>query len=145
MPGADTQSADIAARDRVARLMDGYMFTQLLYVAARLGIADALAGGPQSAETLARDVAAQAPALRRVLRGLAAEGIFEEHPGGRLGLTPLGDYLRRDAPGRERTAAEYAHLLAAAGLHLARVIPTRSSTGISLFEATPTNQPPADA
>jgi O-methyltransferase domain len=32
-------------RARLARLMDGYLTTQLLYVAAKLGVADALAAG----------------------------------------------------------------------------------------------------
>ena len=34
----------------VARLMDGYLTTQLLYVAAKLDIAAVLADGPQAAE-----------------------------------------------------------------------------------------------
>ena len=34
---------------RLGRLMDGYLSTQLVYLAARLGIADALAGGPRTA------------------------------------------------------------------------------------------------
>ena len=38
------------ARDLVARLMDGYLGTQLVYVATRLGLADLLANGPQSAD-----------------------------------------------------------------------------------------------
>lgn len=38
---------DTSARLQVSRLMDGYLATQLLYVAAKLSIADAIAGGPQ--------------------------------------------------------------------------------------------------
>ena len=37
--------------------------------------------------------------------------------------------------GRERTAAEYRDLLAAAGLELRRIVPTRSPTGLSVVEA----------
>jgi hypothetical protein len=38
--------ADLPPQSQVARLMDGYMTTQLLYIAAKLGIADVLAGVP---------------------------------------------------------------------------------------------------
>jgi hypothetical protein len=41
------------ARDLVARLMDGYLGTQLVYVATRLGLADLLANRPQPADRLA--------------------------------------------------------------------------------------------
>ncbi len=50
----------------LARLTDGYLSTQLLYVAARLGVADALTGGPQDATELAAKVGARPGPLRRV-------------------------------------------------------------------------------
>jgi hypothetical protein len=84
--------------------MDGYLTTQLLYVAARLGVGEALAGGPRDAEAVARAVGAQPDALRRVLRSLAAEGVLDEGPDGRFGLTALGECLRADAPGSLRGA-----------------------------------------
>jgi hypothetical protein len=89
---------------QVARLIDGYLITQLLYVAAKLGVAEALAGGPRDAEAVARAVGAQPDALRRVLRSLAAEGVLDEGPDGRFGLTELGECLRADAPGSLRGA-----------------------------------------
>jgi Dimerisation domain len=55
---------DAAARVHVASLMDGFLATQLLYVAARLNVADALASGSQSAEALARHVGAGSRRLR---------------------------------------------------------------------------------
>jgi ubiquinone/menaquinone biosynthesis C-methylase UbiE len=88
--------ADASAHLQVSRLMDGYLATQLLYVAAKLGIADALASGPLAADALARYVGAELDALRRVLRGLAAEGVLDEYPDGRFGLTALGSCLRAD-------------------------------------------------
>lgn len=90
---------------RLARLMDGYLVTQLLYVAAKLGVADVLAEGPQTADDVAAAVGADAPALRRVLRGLAAEGVLDELPDGRLALTDLGACLREGASGSQRGAA----------------------------------------
>lgn len=78
----------------VFRLMDGYLVTQLLYIAAKLDIADALSDGPQTAEALARKKGINADALRRVLRGLAAEGLFDELSDGRFGLSAPGTCLR---------------------------------------------------
>jgi hypothetical protein len=82
--------------------MDGYLMSQLLYVTAKLGIADELAEGPRDTEALARAVGAQPGGLRRVLRGLAAEGVLDERPDDSFSLTPLGTCLRSDVPGSLR-------------------------------------------
>lgn len=95
---------DAPAHLQVSRLMDGYLATQLLYVAAKLSIADAIAGGPQTADALARRVGAESDPLRRVLRGLAAEGVLDELPDGRFGLTALGSCLRADVSSSLRGA-----------------------------------------
>lgn len=79
-----------------------YWISQLVFVAARLGVADALAKQPLTAEVLARRVGAHAPSLRRVLRALASVGIFAERPDGRFRLTPVAATLRSDAPGSLR-------------------------------------------
>jgi hypothetical protein len=81
------------AHDVVVSLMDGYIQTQLLYVAARLRLADLLAGGPQSAEDLAAAAGADASVLHRILRGLAINGIVEEAQGV-FSLADAGRYLR---------------------------------------------------
>ena len=91
-------------RERLTRLMDGYLSTQLLYLAARLGIADALASGPLASGELVRRVGADAGALHRVLRGLVIDGVLREHADGRFDLTPAGHLLRADAPGSVRGA-----------------------------------------
>lgn len=80
-------------------LATGYWLSQLVYVAAKLGIADALAKGPLQVDELARRVGAQAPHLRRVLRALASRGVFAESGDGKFRLTPLGATLRSDQPG----------------------------------------------
>ncbi len=97
---------------RLARLTDGYVVTQLLWVAVELRIADELAEGPRTAEELAGKVGAHAGNLRRVLRGLAAEEVFEELPGGRFGLTAMGELLREGVEGSQRGA-----VLARGGLY----------------------------
>ena len=38
--------------DRLARLADGYLVTQLLFAAVALGVPEALAAGPRSAPTI---------------------------------------------------------------------------------------------
>jgi O-methyltransferase domain/Dimerisation domain len=89
----------------LARLIDGYLSTQLLHVAASLGVPDALAGGPAGATELAAKVGARPEPLRRVLRGLAAERVLDELPDGRFALTPIGTLLVEGAPGSMRGAA----------------------------------------
>lgn len=76
----------------------GYRVTQLLYVAVKLGIADLLAGGPQTMEELAAASGAQTDALYRALRVLASFGVFREVAPRRFALTPLAELLRTDHP-----------------------------------------------
>lgn len=82
-------------------MTEGYVVTQLLWVAAELRIADALADGPRTAAEFAEQVGADAGVLRRVLRGLAAEDVLEECPGGRFGLTATGQLLREGVEGSQ--------------------------------------------
>lgn len=78
----------------LARLMEGFLTTQLLYVAAKLDLAGMLADGARTGADLACAVGAEPVALTRVLRGLAVEGVLDERDDGRFGLTPVGDALR---------------------------------------------------
>jgi hypothetical protein len=59
-----------------------------LYVAASLGVADVLAGGPRTGSEVAAAVGADPDALTRVLRGLAAEDVLVEDDEGRPGRRP---------------------------------------------------------
>jgi SAM-dependent methyltransferase len=78
---------------QLMRLMDGFVTTQLIHVAARLGIADALADGPRPGEELARAVGVEAGPLCRVLRNLVIEGVLDETDDGRFALTAVGACL----------------------------------------------------
>jgi hypothetical protein len=98
---ADPTSA-AAGRARLADLMDGYLTTQLLYVAAELGVADALAAGHRTGAALARAVGADEDAVTRVLRGLVVAEVLTEDDDGRFGLTPLGSAMRTGVPGSLR-------------------------------------------
>jgi hypothetical protein len=90
---------DWSQRLALEQLFLGYRVTQSIYVVARLGIADLLQDGPRTSEDLARVTATQASSLYRVLRLLAAVGLFTEGEGHSFALTPRGSYLRSGVPG----------------------------------------------
>ena len=80
------------------RLISAFQISQAIHVATTLGIADLLADGPQASDDLARKTATHAGALYRLLRALAAAGVFHEDDEKRFALTPLGACLKSDAP-----------------------------------------------
>ena len=86
-------------------LVTGYRVSQAIHVAATLGIADIIKDGAASASDLAVATNSHAGALYRMLRALAAAGVFHEDDEKRFSLTPLGECLRSDA---ERPIAAYA-------------------------------------
>src|SRR5690606_24533412 len=79
---------------RILDIIAGCHLACCLYVATRLNIADLLADGPQTTEALAAANGSPAPALYRVLRALASEGIFEETAPGAFALTPAATALQ---------------------------------------------------
>jgi ubiquinone/menaquinone biosynthesis C-methylase UbiE len=83
----------IAPPWQLLRLLDGFVMTQLLYVAAKLGVAEVLADGPKSGAEIADAVGAERVALVRVLRGLVIEDVLAEEADGRFSLTPVGACL----------------------------------------------------
>ena len=99
---ADTEPA---TGEMARRLIMGFRTTQLVHIAARLGIADLLEDGPRDVSALATAVGAHPRALYRLLRALASLGVFAEMPDGRFELTPLADLLRSDAPASVRSLA----------------------------------------
>ena len=62
--------------DEMLGLLSGYWYSQVLYVMAELGIADCLAAGPKTADTLAQETRCDAVTLHRFLRALASTGIL---------------------------------------------------------------------
>jgi SAM-dependent methyltransferase len=86
------------ASQQLARLGLGFIVSQALRVAADLNIADRLAAGEQSVDDLARETDCHADALYRIMRVLAAEGVFRETRLRRFELTELGSALRSDDP-----------------------------------------------
>ena len=95
----DSQPSD--SRAMQAQLVDmiwGFTRTQLVYIAARLKIADLLKNGSSDAQTLADAVEIDTRTLYRILRGLAWCGLVIHTEDDRFSLTPMGEYLRSDLP-----------------------------------------------
>jgi hypothetical protein len=80
--------------DELTRLVNGYQVSQAIHVAATLGIAEALAQRPRTSAELAAAAGAHEPTLYRVLRALAAVGVFREDGDRSFALAPLGEQLR---------------------------------------------------
>jgi SAM-dependent methyltransferase len=95
--GGETGEADRAAGVQLLRLMWGIHISRCVYAVAELGIADLLADGSSSTEELAVATRSDESSLYRVLRLLAALGVFEEHEHRSFGLTAVGERLRSDA------------------------------------------------
>jgi O-methyltransferase domain/Dimerisation domain len=87
---------------QLIQMATAYWASRLLYAAAKLGLADRLANGPQSAETLALATGTHAAALYRLMRTLASLGLLREDGARQFALTPLGEALKSDAPGSAR-------------------------------------------
>src|SRR5215470_11026509 len=101
MPGINLEPSKEAAA--IFRMAFGFVSSQVLYLAAELGIADHLAHGPLTAEDLASRMGMHAGALARLLRALVAFGILEcDGAEERFLLTSSGQFLRNDISGSLR-------------------------------------------
>src|SRR5271169_5358515 len=89
------------------RLINGYQVSQALQVAATLGVADQLKDGPKSYDAVAHACGAHPPSLYRLLRALAAVGVFHESDNKEFSLGPLGTCLTSDAPSSRRNYARW--------------------------------------
>lgn len=93
----------------IMQMMLGKMVAQAVGAAALYGFADHLASGPKSAEELASLTGTHGPSVYRLLRALAASGIFVEveveESSSRFANTPISDSLRKDVPGSARGLA----------------------------------------
>lgn len=89
---------DQRSADFLQDIVYGYMPAQMLYVAARLNVADELAGGSRTLAELATATATHPASLRRLLRGLAALNVVTETETDRYELGSAGQELRGDTP-----------------------------------------------
>jgi ubiquinone/menaquinone biosynthesis C-methylase UbiE len=98
----------MSANALVLQLIAGFRISRILYVAARLGLADLLHGAPADSAMLASLTGTHAPSLCRLLRALASIGILGEDDQHRFSLTALGTSLRSDVPDSLRAWALFA-------------------------------------
>jgi SAM-dependent methyltransferase/DNA-binding MarR family transcriptional regulator len=90
--------AVLEARGHLVQLVFGAMAAQAVHTAAQLRLADLLADLDRTGAELAEQIGADAAALTRLLRALAALGLVSESVPGAFRLTDSGQLLRTDHP-----------------------------------------------
>jgi hypothetical protein len=91
----------------IALLIRAFQLSRMLSVAAELDVADRIQDHPVAVGDLARDCGAHPGMLLRMLRALAAFGIFAVDDEGRVGHSQASRLLRRDADPTLHHAARY--------------------------------------
>src|SRR5438105_1296032 len=74
---------------RLVELLIGSRIALALRIAAERHVADLLAAGPKTAEALSANAGLPPGGLRRLLRGLAAVGVFQESADGKFSNTEV--------------------------------------------------------
>jgi hypothetical protein len=95
---SDEQNIQLPPAAVMSQMVTGYYLSCTIALAARLGIADLLKGGPQNVNALARETGSHARSLYRMLRALSGVGVFTEEDNETFSLSPLGSTLRSDVP-----------------------------------------------
>jgi hypothetical protein len=85
------------AISELRRMIKGFQISQAIHVAAVLHVADQITEEARSCDDIASAIGVQPFPLYRLLRALAALGIFHEHDGKMFSLTPMGRCLRSDS------------------------------------------------
>jgi hypothetical protein len=87
------------------RTLTAFRLSRAVWLAARLRLAD-LVDGPSTVAELASKSETDPDALGRLLRALAAFGVFQLEPDGRFAHTPASQLLRSDHPRSQRAWLE---------------------------------------
>jgi hypothetical protein len=95
-------SPAVPAHVHMIQIGTAYWLSNLVYTAAKLGLADHLADGPKTAADLAPLTSTNARAMHRFMRTLASFGILTSNDAGAFALTELGATLKKNAPGSAR-------------------------------------------
>lgn len=85
-------------RGQLWEMLAGFVRTQALSVAVKLGVPDVVSADAMDIAEIARRVDAHEPSLYRLMRFLATEEVFAEVEPRRFTATPLSNGLRADAP-----------------------------------------------
>ncbi|MHC5725795.1 MAG: methyltransferase [Nostoc sp.] len=102
---SDSKPSNIQLSFTTADLIYAYVLSRMMYVVAKLGIADLLKDGSQHCDALASATNTHSDSLYRVLRALAGFGIFAETQPRCFELTPQADCLQSNVPGSIRNEA----------------------------------------
>ena len=94
----------VTPQAQLVQMAMGHWVSRIVYLAAKLSLADRLADGAKTAGELAGPTGTDAASLYRLMRGLANLGILTEAGDRRFALTPLGEALKADAPGGVRSS-----------------------------------------
>ena len=106
MSNREPQAPPVSPSMQMMQLLwPGAMAVQAIHVAAKLALADLVAGGPKSIDELAEATHTHGPSIARLLRALTTLGIFAEETPGRYRQTALSDTLRSDHPDSMRPSA----------------------------------------
>ena len=94
------------AGQSAARLLDEmsrlFYLSRAIHVAAELGVADHLDDEPLAPRELAAKTGTEEAALGRLLRLLAAYGVFQQQPDGKFSHSPLSLVLRDERANSKR-------------------------------------------
>lgn len=94
----NTESTQVPPAQFLAGFIEKLWSSRAVWAAAKLGLADLMAVGPQSAAALAEATGAHAPSVYRLMRALCGLGVFHEDEQGRFSLTPVSQLMRTDSP-----------------------------------------------
>ncbi len=87
------------------QMVMGSWVSQAIRVAAKLGVADAIANGPRAIDDLAQEIGVDRARLYRLVRACTSVGVFVEVAPGTFTNNPLSECLRASAPGSMRDLA----------------------------------------
>lgn len=99
------QPQEMPPQQAMIQIISGFWLSQMINVAARLGIADQVSGQPKTLSELAEATGTHAPSLYRLLRALVSTGILAQDAEGKFISTPLSETLRSGVPGSLRAFA----------------------------------------
>jgi hypothetical protein len=111
MPDSSHSKAETAPpHTQLIQMGTAFWVSRVVFLAAKLGLADQLANGPRTAAELAQSTGMHTKSLHRLMRTLASLGILSEREDHSFELTSLGEALKSGAPGSARSS-----ILAVAG------------------------------
>ena len=87
-----------SAADRLIALADGFLVSRALYAVAEFRIADQLCAGPKTAYEVAQALDLHPEAVHRLLRMLAAHGVFTHLPNDTFALNSVAELLTTNHP-----------------------------------------------